>query len=353
MSGIAGLLRFDGRPAGRHDLDRVANAVRAHGPDRSDVMVLGDVGLVHVLMRITPEDRSDRQPWRGRSGAVITADVRLDNRDDVLARIGVTAPDAVAWPDAQVLLAAWEKFGDDVWRSLRGPFAAAIWDPRARTLRLVRDHLGLNVVTWHRGAHFFAFATMPKGLFALPDVPRELNEEKFADFLVLNHADHATTMYKKIFRVLPAHMMIVKPEGTIEQRCYWSPTDIRPVRLASDQAYADGLRECLDRAVRRQLRSAHPIGCYLSGGLDSSSVAVLAARALGEKDQRLAAFTQVPREGFDGEVPGNCYADETPLWTRSVNWPATSMSRMSAMMRATALPNSSVSSSRWRGRCGI
>lgn len=313
MSGIAGLLRFDGRPAGRHDLDRVANAVRAHGPDRSDVMVLGDVGLVHVLMRITPEDRFDRQPWRGRSGAVITADVRLDNRDDVLARIGVTAPDAVAWPDAQVLLAAWEKFGDDVWRSLRGPFAAAIWDPRARTLRLVRDHLGLNVVTWHRGAHFFAFATMPKGLFALPDVPRELNEEKFADFLVLNHADHATTMYKKIFRVLPAHMMIVKPEGTIEQRCYWSPTDIRPVRLASDQAYADGLRECLDRAVRRQLRSAHPIGCYLSGGLDSSSVAVLAARALGEKDQRLAAFTQVPREGFDGEVPGNCYADETPF----------------------------------------
>ena len=82
--------------------------------------------------------------------------------------------------------------------------------------------------------------------------------------------------------------------------------------MTSDQAYADGLRECLDRAVRRQMRSAHPIGCYLSGGLDSSSVAALAARALGEKGQRLAAFTQVPREGFVGPVPFGRYADETP-----------------------------------------
>jgi hypothetical protein len=98
----------------------------------------------------------------------------------------------------------------------------------------------------------------------------------------------------------------------MEQRRYWSPADIEPIRLSSNQAYADGLRECLDRAVRRQMRSAHPIGCYLSGGLDSSSVAALAARALGERDQRLAAFTQVPREGFDGSVPTGRYADETP-----------------------------------------
>jgi asparagine synthase (glutamine-hydrolysing) len=153
---------------------------------------------------------------------------------------------------------------------------------------------------------------MPKGLFALPDVPREFSEEKFADFLVLNHSDAATTVYRNVFRVPPAHLAKVKPGGDMEQRRYWSTADIKPVRLSSDQAYAEGLRESLDRAVRRQMRSAHPIGCYLSGGLDSSSVAVLAARALGEKNQRLAAFTQVPREGFDGPVPLGRYADETP-----------------------------------------
>jgi asparagine synthase (glutamine-hydrolysing) len=312
MSGIAGLLRFDGKRVERRELERMANALRAHGPDRAEVLVTGSVGLVQVLMRMTPEDRFDRQPLRGASGAVITADLRLDNRDEVLARLGVAPQDAMAWPDSRVLLAAWEKFGDDLWATLRGPFAAAIWDPRKQTLTLARDHLGLKVVMYHKTERFFAFATMPNGLFALPEVPRELSEEKMADFIVLNHADHKTTFYRDIFRVLPAQLMMVGAEGTMAQRRYWSTADIRPIQLASDQAYAEGLRACLDRAVRRQMRSAHPIGCYLSGGLDSSAVAALAARALGEKGQRLAAFTQVPREGFAGPVPPGRYADETP-----------------------------------------
>jgi asparagine synthase (glutamine-hydrolysing) len=312
MSGIAGLLRFDGRAVTRHELERAANALRQYGPDRSDIVAGDGIGLVHVLMRMTPEDQFDRQPWRGASGSLITADVRLDNRDDVLARIGIAPPDAMAWPDSRLLLAGWEKLGDDLWPMLRGPFAVAIWDPRGGALTLARDHLGLNVVMWHRSEQFFAFATMPNGLFALADVPRELSEEKFADFLVLNHADHATTVYRNVFRVPPAHVMQVKPGGSIMLRRYWSPADIRPVRLPSDADYADGLRENLDRAVRRQMRSAHPIGSLLSGGLDSSSVSALAARALAEKNQRLVAFTGVPRRGFDGPVPAGYYADETP-----------------------------------------
>jgi asparagine synthase (glutamine-hydrolysing) len=312
MTAIAGLLRFDGRTVSRHDLDRVANTLGQYGPDRSAIITAGDIGVVHVLMRMTPEDQFDRQPLRGPSGSLITADVRLDNRDDVLARIGIPARDAMAWADSRVLLAAWEKLGDDIWPILRGPFAVAIWDPRSRTLTLARDHLGLNVVMWHRSERFFAFATMPNGLFALADVPRDLSEQKLADFLVLNHADHATTVYRNVFRVPPAHVMQVKADGSTKLRRYWSPAEIKPVRHRSDQAYADGLRECLDRAVRRQMRSAHPIGCLLSGGLDSSSVCVLAARALAEKNQRLVALTGVPRRGFDGPVPPGHYADETP-----------------------------------------
>ena len=173
MSGIAGLLRFDGRTVSRHDLERVANTLRQYGPDRSEIAVSGSLGMVHVLMSMTPEDRFDRQPLRSASGVLITADVRLDNRDDVLARIGVAPRDATAWADSRVLLAAWEKFGDDIWPTLRGPFAVAIWDRRSRVLTLARDHLGLNVVMWHRSERFFAFATMPNGLFAFADVPRD------------------------------------------------------------------------------------------------------------------------------------------------------------------------------------
>ena len=312
MSGIAGLVRFDGQPVTRKDLERVANTLGQYGPDRSAISVSENIGFVHTLMRMTPEDRFDKQPLRGPSGALITADVRLDNRDELVARIGVSCRDAVAWPDSRLLLAGWEKIGDDIWPLLRGPFAVAIWNPRRRSLTLARDHLGLNVVMWHKSERLFAFASMPKGLFALDNVPREYCEEKLADFLVLNHADPVTTIYRNVFRVPPAHTIHVKPDGSLKLHRYWSPAEVKPVSLPSDAAYAEGLRECLDRAVRRQMRSMHPIGCLLTGGLDSSSVSALAARALNEKSQRLVTFTGVPRRNFNGRLPGGCYADETP-----------------------------------------
>jgi asparagine synthase (glutamine-hydrolysing) len=311
MSAIAGILRFDDRPVSRRELERAAGALHAYGPDRSDVAVSGSVGFAHALMRMTPEDRDDRQPYRGPGGSMITADLRLDNRGDMLDRLGVSPREAAGWPDSRVVLAAWDAFGDRVWPMLRGPFAVAIWDAKNRVLTLARDHIGLNVVMWHRSERFFAFATMPNGLFAFDEISRRLNEEKFADFLVLNHAEHATTIYKDVFRVPPANVMRIDAQGAVTQSRFWSPQEAPRVRYRTDQDYADGLRERLDAAVRRQMRSVHPIGCLLSGGLDSSSVAALAAGALAETGQRLAAFTGVPRPGFDGAVPDGHYADET------------------------------------------
>jgi len=313
MSGIAGIVRFDDRDVRRQELERVANALRQYGPDKDDVIAQGNVGLVHALMRMTPEDRYDHQPTRGAAGTMITADLRIDNRDELLDRLSLDRHLVTDWSAARLLLFAWEKVGDRIFAMLRGPFAVAIWDGRKRSLTLARDHLGLNVLMWHRDKHSFAFATMPNGLFAFDNVQRELSEEKIADFLVLNHADHAGTIYRNIFRIPPAHLMRVGPDGSLDLQRYWAIDDIAPVRLKSDAAYAEGLRERLDRAVRRQMRSLHPIGALLSGGLDSSSVVALAARALAEKSQRLPAFTGVPRRGFDGPVPDGSYADETPF----------------------------------------
>ena len=104
----------------------------------------------------------------------------------------------------------------------------------------------------------------------------------------------------------------VNSDGSINQHRYWSPADIKPVRLPSDAAYADGLRECLDLAVRRQMRSIHPVGCLLSGGLNSSSVSILAARALAEKTSGLSPSPVCPAAASMAPCRDGCYADETP-----------------------------------------
>src|SRR5450631_1095337 len=143
MSAIAGIFRFDGRPADRRDLERMMNTMHAHGPDRSGSHAVGPVGLGHLLMRMTPEDSFDAQPVRGASGAIAVSDLRLDNRDELISALGLDSQRAVVSPDAAIALAAWEKWGNEAWAQLRGPFAIAVWDPRNRVLTLARDPVGL------------------------------------------------------------------------------------------------------------------------------------------------------------------------------------------------------------------
>ena len=268
MSGIAGLIRFDGRSVARRDLERAANALDQYGPDRVEIIAKENCGLAHALMRMTPEDRFDRQPYQNASGSIITADLRLDNRDESACpsrnfqnRSGgvaglAFAPDRLAKIGGRCLAGTSRALcsGD------LGP-AQPLRNAGARSSRIERCDLAQR-------PGIFCLCEHAERIFAFDDVPRELCEEKLADFLVLNHADHATTMYRNVFRVPPAHLLHVKPDGSIAQRRYWSPADIKNVRLRSDSAYADGLRDCLDRAVRRQMRSIHPIGSLLSGGLE-------------------------------------------------------------------------------------
>jgi asparagine synthase (glutamine-hydrolysing) len=243
----------------------------------------------------------------------LAGDLRIDNRSDLVAALGIDPRQSFVQSDAAIALAAWEKWGNDAWARLRGPFAIAIWDPHSRDLTLVRDPVGLRALCYYRSDDFLAFATMPKGLFALPDVPRQLNREKLADFLVRNHSDCETTFYRGVFRLHPAFVATVRASGKIEKSRYWSADNIPAIQLGSDDAYAEAMRERLDIAVRRQLRSIHNVGCCLSGGLDSSSVAALAALALNEKGQRLPAYTQIPRADFVVPPPDpGWYFDETP-----------------------------------------
>jgi asparagine synthase (glutamine-hydrolysing) len=153
---------------------------------------------------------------------------------------------------------------------------------------------------------------MPKGLFALADVPRVLNRAKLVDVLLEERRNFEATLYAGVLRLNPAHVTKIDGAGTVTKKQYWGEGNIAPVRLGSNQAYAEAMREKLDAAVRRQLRTVHKVGCFLSGGLDSSSVAALAARALASQGKRLQAYTQVPSPAFTSAISPRRYFDERP-----------------------------------------
>jgi asparagine synthase (glutamine-hydrolysing) len=253
------------------------------GPDGAGAWQEGAVAVGHRLLHTTPESLREVQPVVSPDGAlVLVADARLDDREGLQAALGRDrAPDGAS-SDAELLLRAYRAWGADCPARLLGDFAFAVWDARARTLFCARDPLGVRPLHYHRGARLFAFASEIKALFALPDVPRRLDEAMVAHYLLPCVDDPAATFFADVASLPPGHALVVGPgPAPAAPRAYWALDPAREAPLAGDAACAEALRETFGEAVRCRLRSALPLGATLSGGLDSSSVVGTARRLAG------------------------------------------------------------------------
>jgi asparagine synthase (glutamine-hydrolysing) len=313
MSGICGIFYLDGQPATRENLAAMMAAMSYWGPDGSGVWREGPVGLGHLLLHNTPESLHEHLPHRDEvADLVITAHARIDNREELIAALGVLPPEHPALPDSALILKAYEKWGEDCPDRLLGDWCFAIWDARNRKLFLARDQHGTTGLYFHANARFFAFASSFKGMLALPEVPRRLNELRIAQILVSWAEEGQATCYLDIRRLPPAHALTVTPAGTRVRR-YWHLEATPPLRLGSDEQYVEAFRDLYAEAVRCRLRSLRPVGVMLSGGLDSGSVAALAARELLAQGQRLPAFSSVPFYDTAGLVKPYQFGDERPF----------------------------------------
>lgn len=277
MSGITGLYAPE-RDVDGDDLDGMLRRIDHRGPDGGGTWTDGSVGLGHQSLYTTPESRHESLP-DATDGLVVTADARLDNRDELLAELDV-GPSSGSISDSRLLLAAYDRWGKQCPEHLLGAFAFVIWDESERTLFAARDHMGVKPFYYYHGDALFAFGSEIKALLALDGVPCRLNEARVGDYLAEALEDETPTFYEGIRRLPPAHSIRVTP-ACLTTREYWSLDPTRSVELDSDEAYAERFRELFAEAVRCRLRSAHPVGSTLSGGLDSSSVACTAAEILG------------------------------------------------------------------------
>jgi asparagine synthase (glutamine-hydrolysing) len=311
MTALAGLWRLDGRPDASDDCARMLVVQELYGRHDGAQWSDGDVALGRRLMRVLPEDIFDHQPLTSSGGRyVLVADTRLDNRDDLTAALGIPAQQASSLCDADILLAALERWGESCLERLVGDYAFALWDGTLRRLLLARDPLGQRPLHYHRSNNLFAFASMPKGLHALPEVPYAPNEIRIAEHLALIPETGTQSFFHGVERVEPGHVVAITANGLTTRR-HWQPSGRRIV-LRRPEEYSEALRALLDQAVQCRLRGAEDIGVYLSGGLDSGAVASTAARLLAPSGRRVIAFTGVPREGYDGPTPRNRIINEGP-----------------------------------------
>jgi asparagine synthase (glutamine-hydrolysing) len=238
----------------------------------------------------------------------IVADARIDNRDALIRAFAPHAEPNIA--DAGLLLLAWKRWGEDFLDHVYGDIACALWD--GRRLVLGRDAMGYRPLHFHRKADRWLFSATPAGLLTDPEIPCALDEQFLAEAIVQLPHEGTASAYRGISRVPPGHLAIIEGE-TLRLHRYWRPERIGRLRLANRQAYADALRASLDEAVRCRLPATGLIGCELSAGLDSATIACLAARQLAAQGRSLVAFTAVPSDPVDERKYPGRILDEGPL----------------------------------------
>ena len=251
----------------------------------------------------TPQSLAESLPFYAPAwGLTISADARIDNREELFARLAIPADQQNAIPDSQLILQAYGKWGRDCAAHLLGDFAFAIWDEGEQRLFCARDHLGHKPLFYHCTNDAFIFATEMKGLFAATALPRTLNQSWVADALTVLMADNEYTPYQAIWRLPPAHWFAISAEE-FTRETYWRLDPAREICLPSEADYVEAFREKLTEAVRCRVRSVFPIGSELSGGLDSSTVAGLAARQTQADGIEFTTFSHVL--GETDRAPGD------------------------------------------------
>jgi asparagine synthase (glutamine-hydrolysing) len=305
MSGICGIVRFDGGTVAERDVQRQIRALGHLGPDRTQAWCDGPAGMGALLMRVTQEDFFDRQPLHDpASGLTLVADARIDNREDLAAALAIGEAALRDMPDSALLLAAWRKWGADCVERLIGDFAFAVWDDQAKSLTLVRDHMGLRCVHYHWGDGFFAFATEIKGLWALPEVPRRLLEDRFISWRFMDRIpDPDATHFEGVYGVPGGAVLKLDADGALSCRRYWEP-HADPAHLDRDEDYyIETYRKILGEAVACRLRrAAAPAGVFMSGGFDSAAICALAGPIVAMQGRKLIAASSVMPEDYIGDI---------------------------------------------------
>ena len=234
---------------------------------------------------------------------------RLDNRRELATAIDGADPSLQTLSAAELSLFAYDTWGKDFADHMVGDFACAIWDGPAQRLLLARDAVGVRPLFFWQGPEAIVFATEPRGLLVHPAIPKATDEIWLARFLALLPEVGTRSHYQDIERVPPGHVVTFDASGMDLNR-YWRPEELAPIRFARHSDYCDALRAIFEEAVRCRIDTSDGIGSYLSGGLDSASVTVVASKLLAERGRKLTSFTAVPTHDFKTDEKSNRYGDE-------------------------------------------
>src|ERR1044072_7892867 len=276
MCGITGIVRADEAPIDRHLLEQMNEAIRHRGPDEDGFYLNDGVGLAIRRLSLIdlktgqqPIHKRDRSKWLVFNGEIY-------NYRELREKLEKLGHEFYTNSDTEAVIAAYDQYGTECPKHLRGMFAFAIWDEREKSLFLARDRVGKKPLLYAQTPNQLLFASEFSALVLHPDVSRDVDHEAIHHYLSFICVPAPLTAYRAIRKLEPAHWLLWR-NGEIKTERYWQLDFSNKVSLSETEAGERAI-ELLREAVRIRLMSEVPLGAFLSGGIDSSAVVALMAQ---------------------------------------------------------------------------
>ena len=279
MCGITGKLNLDpSHPVQADLISRMNEVLRHRGPDDQGVWCDRHVGLGHARLAIVDLSAAGHQPMTNETGDVwLTFNGEIYNHRDLRVDLEQRGHRYRSATDTETIIHLYEEHGPECVEHLRGMFAFALWDARRRRLLLARDRFGKKPLVYCQTPAALTFASEIKALLQDPEVPDALDEVALHHYLTYGYVPGPWTAFLAI-RKLPPATLLVWENGTVRTHRYWRLHHLPKVTMPEEEA-AERLRDLLREAVAIRLMGDVPVGAFLSGGVDSSSVVALMAEA--------------------------------------------------------------------------
>ena len=306
MSGFFGIFNRYGKQVEEKVADDMLKSMSSWNPDECNLWMDGSVALGHTMLWNTPESIYEHLPLQ-KDIYVLTMDARIDNRNELVKELELPDYPISEIGDSEFILAAYSKWGEECPKYLLGDFAFAIWDEKKQQLFCARDHIGIKLFHFYLSDDLFIFGNDIEGLLKHEDVPKILDDKTVATFLK-GEGIHTKrdTFFEKIKKLPPATTLTITKSNVVKKK-YWYIEDSPSIHYDTYDEYVQKLKELFDNAIDARLRTVFPVASHLSGGIDSSSIAVSAGRKLKNKHQKLYAFNWM-------DIPENNEEYEYEAW---------------------------------------
>lgn len=310
MCAITGIIRSSAREGDQQAVQKMAASLAHRGGDGAGAYSSGGVSLAHRRLAII-DPRNGQQPMQSADGKLtIVFNGAIYNYPELRQALVARGHELRTHSDTEVLLAMYEEYGIDCLKQLNGMFAFAIYDERKNQVFMARDRFGIKPLYYMPVDGALLFASEPKAFWASGYARPEMDMAGLADYMTFQFTLGAKTMFKNVFKLEPGHAMLIRPGNDMRTESWrWWDLHFTDDTYHTEDYFTDKLLYLVSDATRLCLRADVPVGGYLSGGIDSSTVAMIASEAAGPDN--LHTFTGAFSEGpeFDESRYGRLVAD--------------------------------------------